>query len=70
MDGDGASLANIDAPWPGVFASVASNNSLLLVGGAPLAYNGTHTPGFRARMTSVRALLARDSASVARNHFF
>ena len=56
--------------WPGVFASVASNNPLLLVGGTPVAYNGTHTPAFKARMTRVRALLARDSTSVAYNHFF
>ena len=49
---------------------MASNNSLLLVGGAPLAYDGAHTSGVRARMASVRLLVARDSASVARNHFF
>ena len=46
---------------------MASNS--LLAGGAPLVYDGTHPSGFRARMTSVRALLARDGVSVARNHF-
>ena len=49
---------------------MASNNSLLLVGGAPLDCDGAHPSGFRARMTRVRALLARDSDPVARNHFF
>ena len=70
MAGDGASIAKIATPWPEVFASVASNNSLLLVGGAPLACDGAHPSGFRARMTIVRDLLAKESVSLARNHFF
>ena len=59
MTGDKASLVNIAAPWPGVFASVASNNSLLLVGGAPLACDGAHPCGFRARRTIARDILAK-----------
>ena len=48
---------------------MASNNSLL-VGGAPLACDGAHPSDFRARMTRVRDLLVKESASVTCNHFF
>ena len=69
MTGDRAS-ANIATPWPGVFASMPSNNSLLLDGGAPLACGGAHPSGFRLRMAIVRDLLAKESVSLTRNHFF
>ena len=57
MTGDKASLASIAAPWPGVFASVARNNALLLVGGAPLACGGAHPSGFRASQKPMPSLL-------------
>ena len=69
LAGDGISSADVGAPLVRVSASLTSNNSLLLVAGAPLVCNGAHPSGFRAHRISVSALLARYSASVARNRF-
>ena len=69
LAGDGISPADVGATLVRVSASLTSNNSLLLVAGAPLVCNGAHPPGFRARRTSVSAPLARYNASVACDHF-
>ena len=69
LAGDGISPADVGAPLVRVSASLTSNNSLFLVAGASLVCNGAHPPGLRAHRTSVSALLARYSTSVARDHF-
>ena len=69
LSGDGVSLA-VKAPiWFGVFASLTSNNSLLLVSVAPFTCNGAHPLGYRARLTSVSAVLTRYIAYVTRDYF-
>ena len=69
LAGDGISPADVGAPLVRVSTSLTSNKSLLLVVDAPLVCNGAHPPGFGAHRTSVSALLARYSASVALGRF-